>query len=86
MDELFSIMGFMMAIILALALTVFGINAVWAWTGGPASCKAFNEHTGMHTSYDFWAGCFVTMPDGRTLPRDIARSIWEKDYKVNIEQ
>ena len=85
MDELFGFVGLWVATILAIVLTIFGIGAVWGWTGDPASCKAFNEHTGMRTSYDFWAGCFVTMPDGRTLPKDIAISIWEKDYKVNIE-
>ena len=64
---------------------VLFVMCLYAWTLGPNSCGAFQEASGLETSYDFWGGCYVTMEDGRTLERGIAREIWKKDYKLNIK-
>lgn len=84
MYDLIEATVFCVMVVAGMALAIFMGFAVWAWTGGPATCEAFGKHARMETSFDFWAGCFVTMPDGRVLEKDIARAIWKKDYKVSI--
>lgn len=85
MRDVFEFVGIVVGIIVGSAASVFLTMALWAYTAGPFSCAGFEHHTGMSTSYDFWAGCFVELPDGRVLPEDIAREIWKKDYKVSIK-
>lgn len=68
-----------------IAATMFLLMSLYAWQLGPRECAAFGEGMRLETRYLFWSGCFVTMPDGRTLPKDVAEKVLQQEYRIEVQ-
>lgn len=72
-------------LIVGCGAAVFLLMSLWAWQVGPRMCTAFGEGMKLETHHAFWHGCFVTMPDGRTLPKNVAEKVLQQEYRLEVQ-
>ncbi len=85
-SEILEFLGGIVVFIIGLAAAIFLLMVLWAWQVGPRACGEYGEGMKVATEYKFWYGCFVTMPDGRTLPESIARDVLRQEYRVEVKK
>ena len=86
MRDILEVMAFMVGIIAAVVFALFITVATYAVTIGPKSCEAYGANMSVSTKYEFWYGCFVTMPNGEVLPESVALDVLRQKYKVEVTQ
>ena len=80
-DDLLHFLGFVTVLI----CTLLFIGCLYSWTIGPKACDEYGSAMNVESKHYFWSGCYVKMPDGRTLPKDIAKDVLRQEYKVQID-
>lgn len=84
-DDFKSFVSFMGVIVLGVSLIIL-VVLIPCYFLSKSACLAIEEKTGLKTSWHYAAGCFVTLPNGKTLRREEAMKILSNDYKLFIEQ
>lgn len=86
LSDLLEFLSGIVVFIVGLALAIFLLMVLWAWQVGPRACTEFGEGMKAQTEYKFWRGCFVTMPDGKVLPENIAMDVMRQEYRVEVKK
>lgn len=85
LEDIFKAFFFLAAATCGCVIVIFGLCALWAWTAGPKSCESYGRYMGLKTTFDFWNGCFVEMPNGEILPKDIANKVLSNEYQIKVK-
>jgi heme/copper-type cytochrome/quinol oxidase subunit 3 len=64
----------LLIIITVLLGFLFGLGAVVNHLES-ISCEAKWKHSGFESSYSFFTGCMITLPDGMTIPSENYREV-----------
>ena len=80
------IVGGIIAAAIGIFLFVFVLCALFTVLWADPACKAFGDGMQLKTEFRFWYGCFVTMPDKRILPKDVAINVLRQEYQFNVKQ
>lgn len=76
----------LVAVIILVVLTAFLCMCVWTATVERPICREFGAGMKLETQFNFWAGCFVVMPDGERLPKSLAEKVLVQRYKLQVEE
>lgn len=74
-----------LSMILTVVVAGFIIACLGSATVAPAQCSSLGAAMKVKTDYYFWKGCFITLPNGETVPEDVALKIMQQKYQINVE-
>lgn len=72
LEEIGMAIVLLVTVVFSLVGALMACATLYSLILGPMGCTSYGEKTGLVTDYDFIEGCFVTLEDGRAVPKDYA--------------